>query len=525
MSNRRRVFNLGSTRLVRGGAATVMALWAFGSASVARAETLSADEAVSRAAAKNPSLRAALLDARSAHYAVAAERGARDPSLTATLQSEHSETITRPGLSGLATGVDAASRSVQNGLSADAAVTYTTDIGTQLELGTRTGTTWNSTTWTGTGPLPDNLSVGPTYNAQAYASVRQPLLRGGGTDAQLAALNQARAGALAADNRQRDTASQTTLDVLSAYWELWYADRAVAVQEQAREVAERLVSDAKVRATTLGTGSAVDVLQFQTNLASIAEALSQARADRQSRAIELGRVLGLGPADAAALAAEGDPPDFGPVPPLDTLADGSTRDSPALAALRAELEGARVRARAARDSDQTRVDLFANGSVGTIWDQGGDFSPTGGRPTFGVIGGVEIELPLGSGRYRGDAAAAQADLDAAEARYQSEVDGVRARVGSLAVSARAASEQVQLATETATTASQLAEAERQRLTLGTTTSRDVVSAEQTSREAELRRLRAIVSQASTRLSLEHDAGILLDRYSAALAGAPNGRSS
>jgi len=38
-------------------------------------------------------------------------------------------------------------------------------------------------------------------------------------------------------------------------------------------------------------------------------------------------------------------------------------------------------------------------------------------------------------------------------------------------------------------------------------------------------LRAIVSQASTRLSLEHDAGILLDRYSAALAGAPNGRSS
>lgn len=204
------------------------------------------------------------------------------------------------------------------------------------------------------------------------------------------------------------------------------------------------------------------------------------------------------------------------------LAAESPERSPALAALRAELEGARVRARAARDANQPRVDLFASGSVGTIWDQGSELSLTGGRPTFGVIGGIDVELPLG-GRYRADAAAAQADLEASEARYQAELDRVRASVGSLAVNARAASEQVDLATETASAAGQLAEAERQRLLLGTTTSRDVVNAEQTSREAELRRLRAIVSQASTRLSLEHSAGTLLDRYATALT--PGGRSS
>lgn len=517
-----RVFIPGSERRVHAFAAPLLALAVLGAAGVARAETLSASEVISRAAAKNPSLRAALLDARAAHYAAEAELGARDPSLVATLQTEHSETINRPGLSGLAGSADATSRSVLNNLSADAAINYTTDIGTQLELGTRTGTVWNSTSWSGTGVLPDNLSVGPTFNAQAYASVRQPLLRGAGTDAQLAPLERARASARAADSRQRDTASQTTLDVLSAYWELWYAERAVSVQEQAREVAERLVSDAKVRATTLGTGSAVDVLQFQTNLASIAEALSQARADRQARAIELGRVLGLGPSESEALAAGGDPPDFGPVPGVDMLAAESPERSPALAALRAELEGARVRARAARDANQPRVDLFASGSVGTIWDQGSELSLTGGRPTFGVIGGIDVELPLG-GRYRADAAAAQADLEASEARYQAELDRVRASVGSLAVNARAASEQVDLATETASAAGQLAEAERQRLLLGTTTSRDVVNAEQTSREAELRRLRAIVSQASTRLSLEHSAGTLLDRYATALT--PGGRSS
>jgi outer membrane protein TolC len=511
---------LGFGRRVIGRAAPLVSLVVATFAGVAGAETLSAEQAVSRAANNNPSLRAALLESRSAQYAVAAERGARDPNLVASVQAEHSETITRPGLSGLATGADAASRSVANSISANAAVTYTTDIGTDLELGTRTGTNWNSTSWSGAGILPNDLSLGPQYTAQAYLSVRQPLLRGAGSDAQLAALHQAEAGARGAESRRLDSASQTALDVLSAYWELWYADRAVQVQEQALAVAQRLVNDAKVRATTLGTGSAVDVLQFTTQAASIADALSQARADRSGRAIELGRILGMAPQQAATLDAAGDPPDWGPVPTVDQLTAAVTNDSPALAALRTQIESAQVRVRSARNADKPRVDLFATGNVGTLWDEGSSFSVTGGRPTFGVLGGVELELPLGSGRFSADAAGAQADLEAAQARYQAEVDAAKARVSSLAVNAGAAAEQVELTTQTATAASQLAAAERQRLSLGTTTSRDVVSAEQTSREAELRRLRAVVSEAAALFELEHTAGTLLDRFDAS-----TGRSS
>jgi outer membrane protein len=503
-----------------GRAAPLVSLLVAGFAGVARAETLSAEDAVSRAANNNPSLRAALLDARSAQYAVAAERGARDPNLVASVQAEHSESITRPGLSGVATGADAASRSIGNSISANAAVTYTTDIGTDLELGTRTGTNWNSTSWSGTGVLPNDLSIGPQYTAQAYLTVRQPLLRGAGADAQLAPLRQAEAGARGAESRRVQSASQTALDVLSAYWELWYADRALSVQEQALAVAQRLVNDAQVRATTLGTGSAVDVLQFTTQAASIADALSQARADRSGRAIELGRILGVPPQQATALDAGGDPPEWGPIPTVDQLTAAVANDSPALAALRANIESAQVRVRSARNADKPRVDLFATGNVGTLWDDGSNFSLTGGRPTFGVLGGIELELPLGSGRFSADAAGAQVDLEAAQARYQAEVDAARARVSSLAVNVGAAAEQVDLTTQTATAASQLAEAERQRLLLGTTTSRDVVSAEQTSREAELRRLRAVVSEASARFELEHTAGTLLGRFAAS-----TGRSS
>ncbi len=47
-----------------------------------------------------------------------------------------------------------------------------------------------------------------------------------------------------------------------------------------------------------------------------------------------------------------------------------------------------------------------------------------------------------------------------------------------------------------------------------TCSSDVVKADQTAREAELRRLRAVVDQADKQFQLEHDAGALLDRYGA-----------
>src|SRR5688500_4542703 len=103
---------LGFGRRVVGRALPLLSLWVASFAGAAHAETLSAQEAVSRAAQDHPSLRAALLDARSPQYAAAAERGARDPNLVASVQAEHSESITRPGLSGVATGADAASRSV-----------------------------------------------------------------------------------------------------------------------------------------------------------------------------------------------------------------------------------------------------------------------------------------------------------------------------------------------------------------------------------------------------------------------------
>ncbi|MEY2935511.1 MAG: hypothetical protein RL033_6260 [Pseudomonadota bacterium] len=484
--------------------------------STAAAPSLSAEQAVRRAATGNPTLRAALLDAVAARHSAQAEHGARAPKLVLAVEGEHSEVQARAGSAqdpdGTVASSNASQRTVDDAVRSRAALTYTNEIGTELELGTSAGLSWQRRLWSGVSPLPENLSLGPTYSAEAYLSARQPLARGAGRDVQLAPQRQAEASARAASSRSQQAASQTALDVLDAYWALWYAEHSVAVQEQAQTVAQRLVRDAELRVNTLGTAARVDVLQFSTSAAGIADALSRARAEQRGQALELGRLLGLAPEAARTLAASDEPPELGLPAAADALSTQLETSSPALAALRADLERARSRAALARDADQPRIDLFARASVGTLWDESTDFSLSGGRPAYGVLGGIELELPLGSGRAPSDAAAAQVELEAAEARYRAELQALAARAQTLGGDLEAAREQVTLSTQTASSARELAEAERQRLILGTTTAQNVVSAEQTAREAELRRLQALVAQLTTRFQLEHATGTLLTRF-------------
>lgn len=462
----------------------------FGLVSPASAESLSAEAALATAARDNPSLRAALLDAQAARLGVRAERGARDAVLDAAVSGRYEESfgVSRAALS----------RQAAFAVTSNVSVSYTTDIGTALVVGTE----WRRT------------SVGPQYDASVYAEVTQPLLRGAGSDAQLAGIRSAEAAATAEELRRSATASQTALEVLRGYYELWYAERAVEVEAEALNTAQRQVEEAKLHESALGTGSRVDVLQFATSAAAFADTLSQARATRAARAVELGRLLGIPPERARGLEAAGELPLLAPPPPARVLIDGVGARSPALAAARADLAAMSTRLQAARDQDQPLLDLFSRASAGGTWrdDELPGLELPGSQPAWSVEAGLHLQLPLGGGRASAEAVRASVELAAAQERYKAETERIRAEVTTLSENLAAANEQVALATETSKRAAELVEAERQRLQLGTTTPSEVVKAEQTAREAELRRLRAVVSRLTSQYELEHASGALLGRF-------------
>ncbi|MFO0615780.1 MAG: TolC family protein [Polyangiaceae bacterium] len=479
-------------------AAAMTLVAALASPGLASAETLTVAQAIGRAAAQNPTLRASLEDVQAAHLSTQAEIDGRDPTLSATVQGGYSENASGTNVNGAGT------------VSSKVAVSYTTDVGTRLEVGTSADLGWRPS-------ANGSASAAPQLTALAYVTARQPLLRGAGKDVNTSSIVNAQFGETQAKKQQELTASSTALDVLDAYWELWYADRAVEVQEDARRVAAKDYEDAEARLGQLGTGTEIDVLQFSSSLASIEDQLSQAKATRTTRAVALGRLLGMDAKSSAEL----EPTDSLPMLPAigteDALVSSALDGSPDLASLRAGIDSAKLRVDTAIDADQPQLDLFATGQVGTQFaNYGGDYTLLGARPVFSLVGGLSLELPLGSGSAPSERARAVAQLHAAQDRYQAKVDQIVADVASKRVDALSAASGVRLAEKTVDVSRRLAKAEQDKFALGTGDASDVVKAEESVREAELRLLRARVDAVTGGYALEHATGSLLDGAGAAM---------
>lgn len=90
------------------------------------------------------------------------------------------------------------------------------------------------------------------------------------------------------DLRQRVT--NTVADVRNAYWELLYSVAAVAVQQQALELAEQLVRDNRAR-VEIGTLAPIDVVQAQSEAATRRQTLAQAQQILRTAELTLKRLI------------------------------------------------------------------------------------------------------------------------------------------------------------------------------------------------------------------------------------------
>lgn len=468
-------------------------------AAPAAAQPLAPEEAVARALDATPTRRAADADLRSAAASVRAAEGARVPVLVIGADGRLQESF-----SGTSRGI---ARNFSSNLGGTVALRYTTELGTQIDVALDAGASWRAVNLTpGT---TDSVTIGPMYSGQARVEARQPLLRGAGDDATLGAMRQAEAMRSAAERSRDQTLSEIALDTLSAYWELWYAQEAVRVEEEALALSEQQHEVQRLRVERLGTAAPADLLQLAQQRASIQESLALARSTRENRAIALGRLLGMAPEEASALVAAGSPPEAADPPPITRLADLARSASSELMALRAQVEAARQRLRSAADADQPRLDLLGSVAVAGLWNDTDGIQLPGGRPAFGGLIGLELELPLGSSQAAAQHEGARAELEAAEARYEARAQALVAELAQARISVETSAQQFTLATETSRLARELANAEAERLALGTSTPLALVEAQQRQRESELRTLRATVDRVTAELGLAHRTGALL----------------
>lgn len=488
-------------------ARSLSALALFGSlatTALAEARPLTEADVIELAIAQNPGLRAAIAEEVSAGYGLESAESAFVPvlGLDAGFTRTESPNLARDGVT---TGE---SRTVDLGASLRKRFVTGTDL--SLRLG---GNYLLSQT-----SIPgsrDVFSMGPGYGLNLRLSLAQPLWRGAGRTVGEAEIRANRVRKTAAELAKLRTANDLLANVVNAYWELWYAVEALAIHERSLEVTKRQRDEALERAA-VGSIARVDVLAFETRLASRQEEIEAAKVEVERRQSELIRLLGyaestIEPADQPA------PPPAPPANPEELAIRAS------LEVLEAEnaMKLASVQAETADEALKPRLDLEAYAEARGMGNQdvGAAFGQLAGLGAVSAHVGLTFEAPLVDTQRKAVAAQAKLSVESANFRAAEARDRVVASVQAELAREKAARRRVELAQETARIAELQLEAEQARYATGTATALSVLQAEDDLQAARLRVARAKVDWIEASTAIERLTGRLVARHADLLSQA------
>jgi len=378
-------------------------------------EGLSLEEAIELAVAEAPAVREARAGLEAAEGVLLRERGGFDPELFLDLEHADLDTPTASFFSG-AEVLETEETSAVGGVRIDL------PTGTEIEASLssiRSGT--NS----------DFASLDPQYDSFTSLTIRHPLLSGAGRAAR-EELTVAERGLESARARHADAMFEVRGRVEALYWDLYAAERDLAVQMLIRSRAESLLEEARVRAEVglVGPGQVANARVFlaeqqlteldrQENLDAVSDSLASL----------IGRRPGEGQVRFHPL---DEPLSMVAVEPVEDLLVRAREHNQLLLAARFEIEALSVRAEAARLRARPTVNLF--GSLGhrglsgegqdivfgdTVFsnDTSGNLTDAWGQirdwdyPAWSL--GLEFLLPVGLRRDRGEYRRMQAEVDRA----------------------------------------------------------------------------------------------------------------
>lgn len=476
----------------------------------AEARPTTEGEVVSIAIANNPSLRAAMADYESAEWAVRGAESRFVPifGLDAGVTRSKAPSLT---LDGVSNGSES--------LTAEAGASLRKQFITGTELSLRLGGSWlrnrsQSSFRDLTTNLPSSeiMTIGPGYGLNLRLGLFQPLWRGAGREVGEAEIAQSRVRKTAAQLAEERTANDLLASVVDAYWAVWYARETLAIQRESLALATRQRDEAQARAE-VGSIAKVDVLAFETRVASRQEDVAAAELEVERRSNELSRLLASGtepfePTDEPTL----------PGPPPRNASELALSSSFELREAEANVTLAAVQARTADEALKPRLDLDAYAEARGLGnrDVGAAFGQLAGLGAVSAHVGLTFETPVDDTQRRAAAARASLAVESAAARQAEVRDRVVAGIETELQRESAARKRLELAQHTAKIAELQLQAEQARYATGSATAIAVLQAEDDVRGARLRVARARVDLVEASNAIDRITGRLVARYAADL---------
>jgi outer membrane protein len=136
----------------------------------------------------------------------------------------------------------------------------------------------------------------PAFNTNWAAQYTQPLLRGFRIDSTRQSLAVTRLNQDVSEIQLQASIINTVSNVKNAYWDYVFATESVEVARRSVELADRLVSDNRVR-VEIGTMAPIDIVQAQSQAATQRQNLATAEGTRRTTELALKRLIVNGTQD------------------------------------------------------------------------------------------------------------------------------------------------------------------------------------------------------------------------------------
>ncbi len=356
----------------------------------------------------------------------------------------------------------------------------------------------------------------------------QPLLRGGWRRYATSTQRESEILYERQIENERLVRQRMLLDVTNAYWDLVSAGAELGVRELAVALGEKQLQQDR-RRHEVGTGTEVDVIQAQTNLAQQEQARIQAEFDLRSREDSLRRLLfqksrAAIPEEVDALKAWDWPIEpLTPLPEvtadsaeaeeLDWLAsfDRGIRARPELWQSRLDIDTAEVRLQRTESERLPQLDLGLEASAGGFDEDPGEaFDQTVGFDFPTYTGSLTFSVPLGNRSAANAERAARLELRSARLAYDRMELDVLSQIRAAVRAVRFSHEAVTAAQQSLALARRQLAAEEARYTNGLSTTFQVLEFQTDLAEALSAESRARAGLAKSRVALEHAEGRIGD---------------
>ena len=382
-----------------------------------------------------------------------------------------------------------------------------------------------------------SLLFNPAVVSRMALGVNQPLLNGFGSLPNKRFLLVAENNLKTSDQLFRAQVTTAVVQVEDLYWDLIASNQAIVAAARARDAARELVNDTKVR-VTFGTAAGIDVVAAEAAAASAERDLIVAQTTFQLQQIELKNLISK-QSDPVLDAAEIDPTDplpdpaGRPVPDLPTALASAMAHRPELLAAAQDLKNQDLTARFTKNGMLPTVSAFGlyagSGLTGdTLRTEHGfgeslqqDFSAT--YPEYAA--GISATVPLRNRSAQADNLRARLEGQQLEVQLQRSRQQISLEVRQARISLIQGAAQVEASHEALRLAQRTADAEREKLVAGVSTSYDVILREKDLLSAQQADVAATASYAKALVDFERATGATLDDNGIELTDAFGGESS